>query len=556
MGTAPRSFLSVDGWITKKEQGFMAGPNRLTRRDLALSALATAALAGSAPWARAYELDGTRKILVWGGRTPVTNLDPHQRFDSPSYLMQSCLYDPLVRYRGSPAEIVPWLAAHWESSPDARIWTFHLAPQATFANGDPVDAASVQYSFARALKINKAVSWMLHDALDPDGIVAVDSTTVRFTLQQPYPSFLGFLPWWFVVNPRQIAAHEAAGDLGQAWMMQNTAGSGPFRIARWQQDTLYLLQARADYWNGWPQGEQHRPGGVFYRIIREPSAQRTALVTRQADIVEGLTTADYVQVRGVPTITVGDNIGSTVFGIKFNCKVGPTADVNLRRAIAAAFDYDALPELYAGDARLLTSPFPDIVRGHIDVPDFPRQNLERARAFLAKTQWAAGGLELDYVHQLGNDETRRVGLLLLNSLQPLNIKVNVKPTLWANMVANAQTPETVANMTGLFTVTYSTDPDSAAYQYHRHAWGQWFGVSHYDDPELFALIEKARSLPQWSDRAPLYADIQKRIADGQPEVFGYVPNTRIAYRSDVKGYDYTPMAPTGFADFHAMWIEG
>ncbi len=530
--------------------------HRLTRRDLALSAMATAALTGSMSRARGYERDGDRKILVWGGRTPVTNLDPHQRFDSPSYLVQSCLYDPLVRYRGNPAEIVPWLAASWESSADARIWTFHLTPDAKFASGDPVDATSVQYSFVRALKINKAVSWMLHDVLDPAGIEAVDAATVRFTLRQSYPSFLGFLPWWFVVNPKQIAGHETGGDFGQAWMTQNTVGSGPFRIARWEQDTLYLLQARPDYWKGWPQGEPHRPGGVFYRIIREPSAQRTALVTRQADIVEGLTTSDYVQVRGMPGVTVGNNVGSTVFGIKFNCKAGPTTDVNLRRAIAAAFDYESLPELYAGDARLLTSPFPEIVQGHIDVPNFPRKDLDRARAFLAKTQWSNGGLELDYVHQLGNDETRRVGLLLLNSLQALNIKVNIKPMLWANMVANAQSPETVANMTGLFTVTYSTDPDSAAYQYHRHAWGQWFGVSHYDNPDVFALIEKARSLPQWPDRAPIYAEIQKRITEDQPEVFGYVPNTRIAYRNDIQGYQYTPMAPTGFADFHAMWVEG
>ena len=533
----------------------MPGSERLTRRDLMLSAMATAALVESIPEARAYERDGNRKILVWAGRTPVTNLDPHQRFDSPSYLVQSCLYDPLVRYRGNPAEIVPWLAASWESSPDARIWTFRLVPDAKFATGDPVDAAAVQYSFARALKINKAVSWMLHDVLDPGAIAAIDSTTVQFTLRQPYPSFLGFLPWWFVVNPKQVTAHETGGDFGQAWMMQNTAGSGPFRIGRWEQDSYYLLQARAEYWNGWPQGEQHRPGGVFYRIIREPSAQRTALVTRQADIAEGLTTADYVQVRSTPAVTVGNNVGSTVFGIKFNCKVGPTADANLRRAIAAAFDYDVLPELYAGDARLLTSPFPDIVRGHIDVADFPRKNLARARAFMAKTPWAASGLELDYVHQLGNDETRRVGLLLLNSLQPLKIKVNIKPTLWANLVANAQNVETVANMTGLFTVTYSTDPDSTAYQYHRNAWGQWFGVSHYDNPEVFALIEKARSLPQWPDRAPIYAEIQQRITADQPEVFGYVPNTRIAYGRYLKGYQYTPMAPTGFADLHAMWVD-
>lgn len=185
----------------------------------------------------------------------------------------------------------------------------------------------------------------------------------------------------------------------------------------------------------------------------------------------------------------------------------------------------------------------------------PRRNLDRAREFLGRTQWANGGLELTYVHQQGNDETRRVGLILLNSLQALNIKVNIQPMLWANMVANAQRVETVPNMIGLFTVTFSSDPDSYAYQFHRNSWGQWFGVSHYNNPDVFTLIERARSIPRWEERAPIYADIQRRIAEDQPEVFGFQPNTRLAHRAYVRGYNYTPMRPSGFADFHALWIE-
>jgi peptide/nickel transport system substrate-binding protein len=218
-------------------------------------------------------------------------------------------------------------------------------------------------------------------------------------------------------------------------------------------------------------------------------------------------------------------------------------------------DYGSLPGLYAGDAQLLTSPFPNIVQGHLDVPGFPRQDLAKAREYLGRTQWANGGLELTYVHQQGNDETRRVGLILLSSLQAIGIKVNIQPMLWANMVAAAQNVETVPNMTGLFNVTFTTDPDSYATQYHRNAWGQWFGIAHYNNPDVFGMIERARSIPRWEERAPIYADIQRRIADDQPEVFGYQPNTRLAHRSYVKGYEYTPLKPTGFADFASMWIE-
>ncbi|MCC7425786.1 MAG: ABC transporter substrate-binding protein [Alphaproteobacteria bacterium] len=505
--------------------------------------------------AAAYERDGDRKILVWGGRTPVVNIDPHQRFDAPHHLVQAMLYEPLVKYVENPARLIPWIAESWEASADARVWTFRLNANARFQNGDPIDAEAVRYSFVRALEINKAVSWMLRDVLKPAGVSVVDPRTVRFTLEQPYPSFAGFLPWWMIVNPKQITPNIRDNDNGQAWMTDNAAGSGPFRIRRWEQNAFYHFEAIPNYWNGWPQGEARRLGGVIYRIIREPSAQRTALMSRQVDFVEGLTTADYVQLRNVPGITIQNSPGSTAFGIKFNYQRGPTADANLRRAIAHAFDYESFAGLYAGDSQLMTSPFPNTVQGHVAVQGMPRRNLDRARELLGRTQWANGGLELTYVHQQGNDETRRVGLILLNSLQALNIKVNIQPMLWANMVANAQRVETVPNMIGLFTVTFSSDPDSYAYQFHRNSWGQWFGVSHYNNPDVFTLIERARSIPRWEERAPIYADIQRRIAEDQPEVFGFQPNTRLAHRAYVRGYSYTPMRPSGFADFHALWIE-
>lgn len=526
-------------------------------RLTALSMLMAATLGATAMStdALAYETANGRKIIVWGGRTPISNFDPHQRFDAPHHVFQSAIYEPLVKYQGTPSEIVPWLAESWDISDDATVWTFKLDPRAKFQNGDPVDAAAVKYSFARALKINKAVAWMLSGKLTEDAITVVDPTTVRFTFKEPSPSFIGYLPWWMIVNPKEVAAHEADGDLGQAWMMANTAGSGPFRVKEFRPDAVYQLEAVDNYWKGWPQGDDKRLGGVIYQVIREPSAQRTALMTKKADIVEGLTTADYQQVAKVPGIVIENNVGASPFAIKFNNQKGPTADVNLRRAIAYAFNYEALPELYAGDAALMTSPFPAALKGQIDVKDFPRRDLEKAKEYLAKTQWANGGLELEYVHQQGNDETRRVGLVLLDSLKDLGITVRITPLLWANMVANAQSADTAANMTGLFMATYTSDPDSAASQYHKSAWGQWFGVSYYDNPDVFALIEKGRSTAAWEDRAPIYAQIQDKITADQPEVFGYVPNVRIAHRDYVKGYQYTPIKMSGFADFGSLWIE-
>ena len=76
----------------------------------------------------------------------------------------------------------------------------------------------------------------------------------------------------------------------------------------------------------------------------------------------------------------------TTFGLKMNTQKAPTSDVNLRKAVAYAFDYDALLKIYNGNAVLQTSPFPNATRGHVAVPGFPRHDPARAKEFLAATE--------------------------------------------------------------------------------------------------------------------------------------------------------------------------
>lgn len=512
-----------------------------------------AGLALSAP-AGAFERTPDGNVIVFGGRQAIPVLDPHVRYDWSTRMVQQAVYDALLKYEGDPAELKPWLAEKWETSEDGKVWTFHLVENAKFHNGDPVTAEAVRYSFERGLKLNKGVAWMLKDFLKPENIKAVDDYTVEFTLDTPYAAFLSVMPWWYVVNPKQVEANAVDGDFGEKWLTENEAGSGPFQIARWQPNVLYQMTSVKDYWKGWPQGE-NRPAGVIYRIIREPAAQKAALMRGEADIVEGLTPDDYVQIAKTPGIAIEDHPGMTTFGIKFNTKQGPTADINLRKAIAYALDYDGLVQIYNGAAVLETSPFPQAIKGHIDVDGIPRQDLDKAKEYLAKSEHPEGGITLDYVHVAGLEEARRIGLLLLDNLRALNINVNIRPEQWPNMVAAGASVETTPAMTSIYTTPISTDPDAVAYQYHPNSWGQYFAMAHYDNPEVADMIVKARRSANWDERADLYAKIQTQIVADQPEVFGMLQNRRWAMRDYLKGFNFSPVRFTGEVDLYPLSIE-
>ena len=58
----------------------------------------------------------------------------------------------------------------------------------------------------------------------------------------------------------------------------------------------------------------------------------------------------------------------------------------------------------------------------------------------------------------------------------------------------------------VFTTPVSTDPDAVAYQYHKNSWGKYYGSAFYTNADVWGLIERARTVARWEERAPLYAD--------------------------------------------------
>jgi peptide/nickel transport system substrate-binding protein len=465
--------------------------------------------------------------------------------------MQQAMYDALLKYVDTPPKVVPWLAKSFDVSDDGLTYTFHLVDNAKFHNGDPVDAEAVRWSFERTLKLGKGPAWMLKSFLKPENIKVVDAHTVTFTLDRPFAPFTSFVPWWYIMNPKQVMANEVDGDLGQKWLIDHEAGSGPFELSRVEQGTLYEIKRFDGYWRGF----EGKLGGIVYKLIRESSAQRAALMRGEADLVTGLSPDEFDQVAKAKGVVTSTQPALTAFGIKFNTQGKLTSDLNLRKAVAYAFDYEGLIKIYNGRAVLQTSPFTDAILGKIDVPDMPRKDLAKAKEYLAKSKHPNGGIELEYVYVQGLEEERLMGLILIDSLKELNITVKMVPLTWANMVARGSKVETSPDMIAIFATPVSIDPDAVAIQYHPSSQGAYYGVHYLDDPELTKLIEDARFTTSWEKRAPMYAEIQKRIVALQPEIFGMMRERRIAYRDWVKGYEYSPVRMTEEVDFYPLYID-
>ena len=273
------------------------------------------------------------------------------------------------------------------------------------------------------------------------------------------------MPLWYIVNPKQVTANTVNDDYGQKFLTDGDAGSGPFKIKRWDGQAVMALDAVEDYWKGWPMDAADRPAGVIYRVIREPAPRKAALQRGEVDIVTEMTPDDYDEMAKLPGIIVNSNTGMTPFTIQMNTQKGATADINFRKALAYAFDYNALLQIENNAAKLMDSPFPNAMAGHIAVPGIPRRNLDLAKQYLAKTKTPQGGIELDYSlrRRAGGRAAHRPGSAGI--VAAAEHQGERGGAALAHLVARGAKAETAADMVAVYVTPVSTDPDVAAAQY-------------------------------------------------------------------------------------------
>jgi len=388
-----------------------------------------------------------------------------------------------------------------------------------------------------------------------ESITAVDDRTVKMVLNDPYPPLPRVLTQP-IMNPKVVQDHDTGGDEGAEWLIEHEAGSGPFTIKRWEPGTLYEFEALPDYWGGWP--GKGRLSGFTWRIIRESSGRRIALLAGEVDIADTVAVDDIALVEEAEGYHIEEHPGYLTGYIKMNNLKEPTSDVNFRKFVAYAFDYEALVTYLGGHGPLLTGCLPDGVPFHDPgVQPVYRHDLDKAREHLDMTPWKDGGIELDYVYVTGLEFEEQIGLILLEQLAKFDIKVNLVAKVWPDMVAMSTSPDTGAAMINIFT-GYSVITDRwfedqwSSTVWDRPEGGNFPSASFFKDSEVDELIAKVKITVDEQERAAMFKELQGMIMEKLPEVPLYVMPNILGFNDRVKGYKYRGLIAV---DFWPLWIE-
>ena len=209
-----------------------------------------------------------RRVFRYNQPEALSSLDPAFARNQANWWAAGQLYGGLLEL-DSTLLPSPALARAFAISPDGREYTFVLRRGVRFHDSDvfpngrgrAVNAADFVYSFQRILDPATASSggWIFRGKVleRPDGsisdtaFVAVNDSTLRIHLKEPFVPFLGILtmPYAYVVP------HEAVARYGKDFR-EHPVGTGPFRFKLWDEGNVLLYERNPTYWRTDRQGRK------------------------------------------------------------------------------------------------------------------------------------------------------------------------------------------------------------------------------------------------------------------------------------------------------------
>jgi peptide/nickel transport system substrate-binding protein len=471
-------------------------------------------------------------------------IDPAKGTDYTQTLALLNMYDGLV-FPNADGELVPHLASDWSVSDDNLTYTFQLREDATFHSGNSVRAEDVVFTVERFFDINQGYASLLSGVLDKENVVAVDESTVEFTLNRVHSPFLATLVLLFIVDKREVLDNAGDGDFGergdygQEYLNNNDAGSGPYMLDSFERQSSITFAKYDDYWMGWPENSFDT---VEIRIITEDPTVRTLMSNGELDMTSQYqSTETYQTLRNTEGVRVEQIPTVTVFYMKINNQKPPTDDPAVREAISYGFDYETARTDIAPGSMQAQGPLAPSFGVHNEDIELPTYDPEHAREVLADAGYSEGDLEIVNTYVQSNNMEEKMALLFQQNMDQIGIDVELQPQTWGTMTELATSVEETPHTNHVFYGPVYPSPDTVFYnQYHSEAAETWMSMSHVEDDQIDSMIDDARSTVDAGARADIYADLQARLADMYAEIFVFVQAKQHAFSDDIGGYTYRP----------------
>ncbi len=463
---------------------------------------------------------GVLKLL--GGDPPT--LDPHQTGDvsSSRYVLE--VFGGLLTI-DPDLVLAPDIAQDWTVDSDGMGYTFRLNPAASFHDGRRVTATDFQWSLERAsdpATESPGVDTFLGDIVGVadklngeadsiSGLSVIDEETLRIDIDAPKAYFISKLsyPTTFVLDRDNV-------ELGREWLTAPN-GTGPFKLAEYDPGVFMRLERFDGYHLGAAKldaVEFNLAGGDGFLMYENDEVHLGRVGVSTLERLNDPNDPLHGQLHQGPPEFDTSYIG-------MNSSEPPFDDPNVRLALNYAIDRETIAEvLLEGTAvpakGILPPGFPGFnpdLQGYEYDPD-------RAREFLAQSEYGDDPstwplITITLPGSFGSSPGPMTEIILNTWEEQLGIRMDILQTEWATYLQDLR-ERRFQIFGGLGWIADYADPENFLdVLFHSESSNNH---THYSDPSLDALLERARVEQDREARFALYREAEQMILDGAPWV--------------------------------------
>ncbi|MDO5744188.1 MAG: ABC transporter substrate-binding protein [Micrococcaceae bacterium] len=473
---------------------------------------------------------GGRLRVGLAGGGAADSLDPHSPVSTTDIARVVNLYEPLL-YRDENFALKPLLGLGAVPDAEAKIWRVELRPGVTFHDGRPVTAQDVAATFARVTNPDDPKSGAAALVI-LDEVAVVSETVIEFRLNTASATFDDSLGQY------------ALGIVPADFDIANPIGTGPFKFSSFDPGRQSVFTRNEDYWR---ENEPYLDELVILNFA-DDDALINALLSTQVDAIGQIPLALLEVIGADPRVTILNS--ETGAWLPFTMRVDkePFDDVRVRQAFRLAVDREQMIEqVLSGNGTVGNDLYATYDPGYAKNLPQRTQDITQAKKLLAEAGYPEG-LDIELVTapiQAGAVEAAQV---FAQQAAASGIRVKIRRV----------------DTTTFFGDDYLSWTFAQDFWYTRNFLPQVnnsslaaspFNETHWADPEFTALVEKAFTTVDETERNALITKAQEiEYEKGGYIIWGH-PNQADAFQSYVAGLvpNATGLALSGF-EFRRAWI--
>ena len=361
------------------------------------------------------------------------------------------IYDSLLTFKlGDSSTPIPLVAESYTVSPDAKTFTFTIRKDVKFADGTPLTAHDVEFTYNRLLNLHDNPVYLL------DGISsmkATDDYTFVLVSSVPNPAipFIVTNPALGIINSTLLKAHggtdaadAATTDKAHDFLGTTSVGSGPYTMASVTTSQV-VMKANTKYWGP----DKPNFGTVIFRNVA--AATQLIEIQRASNQIELSLSGDQaVSLKSNTKLTVDSFTSPNITFAFCNRKTTPScANQHFVNAIRYGIDYQGLVSVAGAGATQAPGVVPSQFLGALTQEQAVKRDVAKAKSELAASGIRNPTIQLDYtISSTGLDDSLAAKIKANLAEVGITVNLNGQPSSITRLSGSQRLPRVPARPAG------------------------------------------------------------------------------------------------------------